>query len=169
MAVIKDIDLWYNYVESVDKKASNRGKVINPREPLPTKRNKESSRFFQKGAESVLVSIDDSRVIHHTLDVIKLNRRERRNFAGEAVLDLHGSDRNIFPHLTAFCLGCIENKLRNVIIISGKGEGVLKNAVLEWLLSNISLVVGFFEIKDTKGESGAFGVRLRIRCMIPDG
>jgi DNA-nicking Smr family endonuclease len=49
------------------------------------------------------------------------------------------------------------------VIIIGKGEGILKSAVSEWLLSNANIVIGLFEIRDMAGESGAFGVKLRSK------
>jgi DNA-nicking Smr family endonuclease len=63
--------------------------------------------------------------------------------------------------LEAFCAKCILLGLRNVVITTGKGGGVVKNATLTWLKSNPKYVVGFFEIMDARGESGAIGVHLR--------
>ncbi|MDR2458809.1 MAG: Smr/MutS family protein [Holosporales bacterium] len=46
--------------------------------------------------------------------------------------------------------------------MTGKGRGVVKQAACEWLENNLELVAGFFEIKDSSGGSGAYGVYLRV-------
>ncbi|MDR1289393.1 MAG: Smr/MutS family protein [Holosporales bacterium] len=160
MAIIKDIDVWREYTKTVKKLASDEVVVPN-RRPIQPKVRRSVDRFIQGYLESStgLSSGQDMAPAH--LRVLKLSRKERRNFEEEATIDLHGCNRNISSLLMIFCLECIEKKLRNIVIISGKGEGILKNAVSEWLLSTPDIVIGYFEIRDESGSSGAFGVKLR--------
>jgi DNA-nicking Smr family endonuclease len=51
--------------------------------------------------------------------------------------------------------------MKYVTIITGKGSGTVKQSTIHWLRSNPGFVVGFFEITDAAGESGAVGVVLR--------
>ncbi|MDR1034324.1 MAG: Smr/MutS family protein [Holosporales bacterium] len=163
MAVIKDIDLWHEYVESVEKLGTN-NRIVNAKASMSSNMERDVSHFVPEYARTVGASIGENSA-YSSLYVVKLNRRERRNFVKEAAIDLHGFSRDISTVLANFCLECIEKKIKNIVIISGKGEGILKRAVLDWLLSNIHFVIGFFEIRDTSGESGAFGVKLRTRTV----
>jgi DNA-nicking Smr family endonuclease len=159
MAVIKDIDLWHEYSKSV-KKLDTDERVVMPRGSASTERERNGARIGWEYAMQMETLTPDHD--HQTsFQVIKLNRRERKNFVGEATIDLHGLSRNISPILIDFCLKCLERNVKNIVIISGKGEGILKNAVLEWLIANSAIVIGFFEIRDASGGSGSFGVRLR--------
>ncbi|MDR1476261.1 MAG: Smr/MutS family protein [Holosporales bacterium] len=161
MASTKDIDLWHEYAKSVEK-LKNKDKVATHQEYRPFVR-KENYKSVAEQRYIALKEAPYEKASRSTLRVVKLTKSERRNFSEEAVIDLHGFSRDVATNLTNFCLKCIERKVKNVVMISGKGEGVLKNAVLEWLIANPELVVGFFEIKDAVGGSGAFGVRLRSR------
>lgn len=161
MATIKDIDLWHEYAKSV-KKLDTDELVVTPRMPMPPKVERDGERLIQDYT-AALETLPAENGRQPSFRVVKLSRRERKNFMIEATIDIHGSNRNVSPILMDFCLKCIERKVKNIVIISGKGEGVLKNAVAEWLIAHAPIVIGFFEISDASGGSGAFGVRLRSK------
>ena len=93
--------------------------------------------------------------------VERLTRTEIKRFQPECAIDLHGYTREIDETLEKFCSKCILKGIREIIIITGKGEGIVKSATLCWIKSHPEFVIGFYEIKDLKMESGSFGVRLR--------
>jgi DNA-nicking Smr family endonuclease len=94
--------------------------------------------------------------------VFLMPRREKRKFSEEARLDLHGATKEKAEQiLPIFCKKCILSKIRNVVIITGKGDGIIKQTTHNWLTSSPLYVVNFHPITDTRGESGAYAVRLR--------
>ena len=95
------------------------------------------------------------------LSVNQLSCSERRKFKSQGEIDLHGYTRDIDRTLAIFCAESILHNVNNVTIISGKGRGIVKSATEVWLRSHPEFVIAFFEIKDSLGESGAFGVKLR--------
>jgi DNA-nicking Smr family endonuclease len=97
-----------------------------------------------------------------TYKIKQLNRSEKRKFSSEATMDLHGCNTVTLAHtLESFCAKCITNGTKQVTIITGKGNGTIKQATLQWLLKNPNFIIGFFEIMDSICESGSFGVLLR--------
>jgi DNA-nicking Smr family endonuclease len=169
MAIIEDIDLWLEYSKSVKKLDKSRLQIgANSINTLRIKKVKvigDGSSYLS--ITNSLQPQTKSAGNFHSFQVDKLNKIERRNFKGEASIDLHGYRREEFPVIIeSFCLKCVIHKIKNVIIITGKGEGILKKAVDDWLISNPNLIIGFFEIRDSSGGSGAFGVRLRTRSIL---
>ena len=52
----------------------------------------------------------------------------------EAVLDLHGMTRDVaFESLYGFILSCASKQKKCLLVITGKGSGVLKNSLPQWL------------------------------------
>jgi DNA-nicking Smr family endonuclease len=156
--VKSDLEIWIEYTKSIER-------LKKP--DIYTKR--QTPQYIEKpkvnnndNYDLALSCITDKRK-NTNLSVSMLNKLERRKFRSEATIDLHGYTRNITPTLENFCLKCIVNNIKNIAIISGKGGGILKEAVENWLNSNPHMILGFFEIKDSLGQSGAFGVRLRSK------
>jgi DNA-nicking Smr family endonuclease len=148
-----DFDIWYAYRKSVkkfDKKNTVRtGLGVSDPDCCHVKVAKVRIRESCEGKGV-------------GLQVGTLNRVERRRFRCEASLDLHGCSRDVSRKLDVFCLECIGYRMRSAIIITGKGEGILKEAVRSWINVNPSIVSGFFEIIDSSGGSGSFGVKLKL-------
>ena len=84
-----------------------------------------------------------------------------KKFIPKRTIDLHGYTRQIDETLATFFAKSILNGIYDVLVITGKGQGIVKSATESWLRSHPEFVTGFFRIKDVMGESGAFGVRLR--------
>lgn len=79
----------------------------------------------------------------------------------EAILDLHGM--TVFAAedaLQEFLLMCQHEELRYVLIIHGKGTGILKNAVNNWLREYPD-TLAFCSAKPKDGGSGALYLLLR--------
>ncbi|MDR0695330.1 MAG: Smr/MutS family protein, partial [Holosporales bacterium] len=95
-------------------------------------------------------------------EVVTLSRADKRKFRSEDTIDLHGHSRDVDRSLKVFCSRCIYNGVRCATVITGKGSGTVKQATLHWLRRNPGFIVGFFEITDSAGESGAIGVILRF-------
>jgi DNA-nicking Smr family endonuclease len=144
-----DFDAWYEYRKSVrelDKKTAprtnNQGK-IDPRKIAKNKRVIDRSYCSRQQA-------------------VLLSRIEQRRFKSESCLDLHGHNRNTMD-LEEFCINCIERGMKNITIITGKGEGILRKAVYNWIQDNPHMISGFFEIRDKSGGVGSFGIRLKSK------
>ena len=153
-----DIDIWLDYVKGVEKlsKPNTVAKFQAQRYIAPKGAMKKKNEF-----SDITAYFENKRKNHFETSI--LNKKERKKFRSEALIDLHGYTREIDQVLENFCFKCIINNVRSVMIISGKGTGIVKAAVRLWLENNPHIVSGFFEIKDSLGESGSFGVRLRQR------
>lgn len=157
MSDIKDIDLWKEYTKTVEKiENSNREipALVNVKQSIKSHNLRRNNKI-----DSAIFEFDRKNFSH--LSVIQLNKQERKKFRGEATIDLHGYTREINRVLERFCSRCLVTNVRNVVIITGKGEGIVKEAVRTWILNNPKFTIGYFEIKDSAGGSGAFGIRLR--------
>ncbi|MDR0630578.1 MAG: Smr/MutS family protein [Holosporales bacterium] len=146
---LQDLDIWYEFIKSV-KKLSR--KKIHPVHP-------NIKRLIKNHPIEIIETFNSD------LKVVYLSKNERRNFRSEASIDLHGHNRDISEILKVFCLDCIERKIKNVIVITGKGESIIKRAVLQWIESNSTIIVGFFEIMDRRGGSGSVGIKLRLKLF----
>ena len=146
-----DLDIWKDFIKSVKK--LDRSNVVARDAPKPRiKTNPERNK---------LISFIDNRKSMKHIAVRILTRSEIKKFHSQNVIDLHGYTREVDDTLETFCSKCILNGIREITIITGKGDGVVKAATSLWLKSHPELVIGFFAIKDSRMESGAFGVRLR--------
>ena len=95
------------------------------------------------------------------IGIQKLSRSEIKKISYSASIDLHGKTREIDEILKNFCATCILKNKNEVIIITGKGTGILKTTTETWLKNHPEFIIGFFPIKDSKREVGSFGVKLR--------
>ncbi len=71
---------------------------------------------------------------------------------------MNGNLNNI---LETFFSKCMLYELKYVIVITGKGKGILKNSVILWIKQNNQFVSEYFEIKDFRNECGSLGIHLR--------
>lgn len=153
-----DREIWLEYTKSV-KKLKNKNIVAKCNKKICCfPRSVYISSVKQKTDinSGVVVSSGTAPVIQ------QMNRKEQRKFREDAVIDLHGFTRGkIFRTLQMFCAKCISVNLRNIIVITGKGSGVVKKETLDWIFSDSSYVLSFFPIYDSKKEVGAFALRLR--------
>ena len=149
---IKDSDLWKEYSKNIEK-------IKNP--------NKISfNDYTELPVERIVKKIDKNwtlPVVSKNAVVSLMNRKEKRKFRSEYTIDLHGHTRHIESVMENFCLKCINENIKNITVITGKGEGIVKSSAMNWLNNSVQYVVCFSEIKDSKGESGAFAVKLRSK------
>ncbi|MDR0640749.1 MAG: Smr/MutS family protein [Holosporales bacterium] len=158
MSKIEDLSLWHDYKKSVKK--LDKSDVVPRYYITPTRPKKTTEHGFDH--DKIIDNFLQKKSPNAVFQVVKLNRSERRKFGAEATIDLHGYTREISVIMRQFCLNCIVNKIKDIVVISGKGEGIIKQALVEWILTNPLIVVGYFEIKDAKGGIGSYGLRLRI-------
>lgn len=143
-------DVWNDFIKTVKK--SDRSNVFVP------------DIQFQKPnihKVDVVTAVLNSRVSRQHISVAPMNRAEIKNFKPKKSIDLHGYTREIDGTLATFCAKAILAGIYEVVLITGKGHGIVKSATKFWLKSHPELVISFFEVKDSMGESGAFGVKLR--------
>lgn len=89
-----------------------------------------------------------------------LRKLKRGSFPIEAELDLHGmTSSEARSGLLAFLEAC--RGMRTIRIIHGKGQGILKTAIRNWLVQ-IPEVLAFAEAKPGDGGSGAVLVLLKV-------
>ena len=147
-----DYSLWKDFIKTVRK--SERSNVLMPE--LPKKFAKVAIRKVD-----CVISVLNARVPRRHLQVALLSKAEIKKFIPKQKIDLHGHTRQIDEILAKFCAKCILNDVYDILVITGKGQGIVKSATELWLRSHPEFIAGFFRIKDTMGESGSFGVRLR--------
>jgi DNA-nicking Smr family endonuclease len=94
--------------------------------------------------------------------VPELTARSAKKLTPEARIDLHGATTaQAQSRLTDFITHCQTQGKRTVLIITGKGEGVLRSWFREWLAHNHASLVGYKRAPDALGGDGAFMVQLR--------
>lgn len=96
-----------------------------------------------------------------------LRKFRRGQYNVEAILDMHGMRAlEAKEALNEFILHCLDNNIRHVIIIHGKGRGdtkpVLKNKLNQWL-RQIEYVLAFVSATQQDGYTGAVYVLLKGR------
>jgi DNA-nicking Smr family endonuclease len=147
---LTDLDLWKEYTKSVSRIKNNN--VVR----RSSNKDAKETPIAYKPLE---VDIQD---FPRKAQVLLMSRGERRKFFEEARLDLHGSTQERASQiLPSFCKRCILLEIRNVVIITGKGDGIIRQTTHDWLASSPLYVVNFHPIRDSRGESGAYAVRLR--------
>ncbi len=151
-----DLDIWLEFAKDIKKLDQSHERYVYL--PISPPRSTMSRRKY-KNNELIALKNNISPMGHVSVEI--LPRAETKKFRAQRTIDLHGYTREIDKTLENFCAGCIVDRIREVLIITGKGQGIVKTATQQWLRSHPEFVIGFFEVKDSVGESGAFGVRLR--------
>ncbi len=151
-----DLDIWREFAQDLKKlDKSHERYVYLPASPprSPTSRRKYNNN------ELIALKNNISPMGHVSVEI--LPRAAIKKFRAQRSIDLHGYTREIDKTLENFCARCIVDGIREVFIITGKGQGIVKTATQQWVRSHPEFVIGFFEVRDSVGESGAYGVRLR--------
>ena len=144
---------WEEYKKSVIPKRHDKlfERIIeNPR--IIT--NREVTKLART---QVLISNLDNKIYQTNI----ANRKMQKHFKSEASIDLHYINGDLSNILETFCAKCILYGFHYATIITGKGKGIMKNAVILWLQQNSQFVSEYFEIKDMKQECGSLGIHLR--------
>ena len=147
-----DFDAWRAYVKGVKKLECGRESICFER---------GIRKSIGEYKQDVLEIFFHERQKKNCITVKKTASSDIRKFKSQGTIDLHGHTRNIDHTLAIFCAKSILHKINSVTIITGKGRGIVKSATEDWLRAHPEFVISFFEIRDSLGESGAFGVKLR--------
>ena len=140
-------DLWEEFVKSVEKIKHDKMTRLNS--------------ILEK---KIFINIEKPEIVipKRLVDVIPMPKKDQRNFIGKARLDLHGCTVDkLCNRLTKFCISCIQENIQNIVIITGKGSYILHGKTKEWLEYASDYVVSFAAVKDIRGQSGQFIVKLR--------
>lgn len=164
----EDTALWENETKSIK----------------PIRREKQADQASKVKSHSKVKknnTVQNDSVLHHIktnatsvkkeMDLKSAQKLKTGNFKIERRLDLHGLTREAaYDALTSFLINCNKNKIRTVLIITGKGakdplhagDGVLKKSVPIWLSTPpLNFFVIRYELAKPKdGGSGALYVRL---------
>lgn len=147
-------DIWRDFIKTVKK--LDRSNVMARKTPLQS----QSLRIHKIDEVAAVLSSRKSR-LH--LEIAPMSRSEIKKFKSRKSIDLHGYTCDISETLATFCARCILDGIYEVVVITGKGRGIVRSATEYWLKSHPEFVTRFFPIQDSRGESGSFGVRLRKR------
>ena len=140
----------------------------------PNKNNK----LFEKQLENprIIKNRESTRLIKNQEFLSNLNnknykttpadRKFQKSFKSQASIDLHYIKEDLNNVLSRFFSKCILYELHYVTVVTGKGKGILRNSVILWLKNNSQFVSEYFEIKDSRKESGALGIHLRTLSRI---
>jgi len=173
----QDRKIWQDYV-------SDEGLVLGD-ENFEALLNEESSVVEEKIDAEMRVDLEDDikpRSNNESVAPAQLDRRTEEKLRKgkmtiEARLDLHGLNRTeAHQRLVRFLMACYEEKLRCVLVITGKGKskstsddwltpskGVLKENAPLWLKDSTlnKIVLKFFNAQPKDGGSGALYVYLK--------
>ena len=89
-----------------------------------------------------------------------------RKIITNATLDLHGLNvEKAKVAFLSFLDTCWKYKYSYVLIVTGKGKGIIKNAFIDWLKEDeiFPLIVGYSNAHRLQGGEGAFVLHLRKR------
>ena len=154
MSFLGDFGLWKSYSRALEK--LDRSNIATPSRANPPK------RIPNPALNDRISFVSNRKSFRHT-EVSSVARSTRKHFLPTNTIDLHGYTRDIDFALENFCADNILKNRREVIVITGKGRGIVKGATVNWLKNHPEFVIGFFEIRDSRGGSGSFGVRLRAK------
>lgn len=93
---------------------------------------------------------------------------KRQSLRIEAALDLHGYSREFaYKKLSVFLEQAHAQNKRCLLIITGKGSGILKEAVLSWIIQGpcSSYISSYKQAPQNLGGSGALIVLLKKRLF----
>lgn len=151
---------------------SNKHRTL-PAVPVPRKQTFDIiNSDDDTSSASALVSLepgDDWSFARPGVSHQTLKRLRRGYWPIQANLDLHGFTRDVAQQeLAIFLTECIEQQLRCIRVIHGKGlsspnrDSVLKKQVGYWLAQHPN-VMAFYQAKPSDGGSGAVLVLLQIK------
>lgn len=129
-------------------------------------------RELKKASDSNSKSAKPQRIAAKNLDIDLNPQLDKRTFERlrkgkiliERRIDLHGfSQAQAHEALKKFILDCYKDGIRHVLVITGKGQGILKARTREWLSERDmkSFVLKYVTAQQKDGGDGALYVYLR--------
>ena len=140
-----DKKVWENYVSNLEKS------ILFPKNDILMNTNRNNIRFVLKKNKSFNRS----------------KNSKKNKFEPNISLDLHGySLYSAKSSLQKFVSNCYEKNIRNILIITGKGQnnnGALKEEVPKWLTDKFfnKLIVSFCIAPSHLGGEGALLIRIK--------
>jgi DNA-nicking Smr family endonuclease len=155
--------LWDTVIETVTPLVSAPKKVRLVKSPSPLK--KEESAPLSKTAPQVRntrgqlpVTEPESKLSPHHARQITRGKEKLRT------IDLHGFTRErAYQALTQYVENCQRKNHRYLLVITGKGHGIIRSSVQSWLRDGnlSSMILSFSTARPEHGGEGAFYVILR--------
>lgn len=147
-----DLSVWNDFIKK-EFRVENKDASLSNAELNDDNR----SQIFKKKKKLPLPGLLTKRTI---------KKLATRKIKTNATLDLHGL--NIEKARVAFLSfldTCWKYKYSYVLIITGKGKGIIKNALIGWLREDeiFPLIVGYSNAHRLQGGEGAFVLHLRKR------
>ena len=146
--------LWNKYICSVSQ-IDNSNKYVSPLCELKYSVKRSELGFLRQQQQLI------NSVSYEERDLIPFSRKQKKRFKSEARLDLHDVSDDIDIILSKFCTSCIIRNIKYITIITGKGQGILREKVTQWLRVHTQFVSEYFEITDSANACGSLGVHLR--------
>ena len=147
-----DLSVWNEFINN-EFEVENKDTFIN--DNYLNKSSREASFKKKKGLPPP-----------GTLTKKILKKLATKKIETSATLDLHGLNiEDAKVSFLSFLDTCWKYKYSYVLIITGKGKGILKNAFIEWLKEDeiFPLIIGYSIAHRLQGGDGAFVLHLRKR------
>ena len=147
-----DLSVWNEFINN-EFEVENKDTFIN--DNYLNKSNREVSFKKKKGLPPP-----------GTLTKKIVKKLATKKIETSATLDLHGLNiEDAKVSFLSFLDTCWKYKYSYVLIITGKGKGILKNAFIEWLKEDeiFPLIIGYSIAHRLQGGDGAFVLHLRKR------
>jgi DNA-nicking Smr family endonuclease len=166
---LQDLNIFHSAVKGVKRIRTDKIPLLPPHaQPIKKARKKETESHAidlneiidlpTVGSEEK-ISFNQPGISHKTLRNLR-----KGQYNVEAVLDLHGMTINdAKTAVNKFLRQCINDNIRVVLIIHGKGRGkqpILKNKLNHWL-RGLTAVLAFCSASSSHGSRGAMYVLLR--------
>lgn len=172
----EDIAAFQEAVKGTKPLIQKKIRISPPRAQQPVKKKAHhTTSTFEEETETIYLSDTDRLDPVHSEEAIEykqdgiankiLRKLRKGQYNVEAKLDLHGmSIEKARIEVTRFLLACLQDKIRVVLIIHGKGHRnqapILKNKLNHWL-REINIVLAFCSAAPKDGNRGATYVLLK--------
>ena len=147
-----DLSVWNEFINN-EFEVENKDTFIN-------------DNYLNKSSREVSFKKKKSLPPPGTLTKKIVKKLATKKIETSATLDLHGLNiEDARVSFLSFLDTCWKYKYSYVLIITGKGKGILKNAFIEWLKEDeiFPLIIGYSIAHRLQGGDGAFVLHLRKR------
>lgn len=147
-----DLSVWNEFINN-EFEVENKDTFIN-------------DNYLNKSSREVSFKKKKGLPLPGTLTKKIVKKLATKKIETSATLDLHGLNiEDAKVSFLSFLDTCWKYKYTYVLIITGKGKGILKNAFIEWLKEDeiFPLIIGYSIAHRLQGGDGAFVLHLRKR------
>ncbi|MEC8797752.1 MAG: Smr/MutS family protein [Pseudomonadota bacterium] len=147
-----DLSVWNEFINN-EFEVENKDTFIN-------------DNYLNKSSREVSFKKKKGLPLPGTLTKKIVKKLATKKIETSATLDLHGLNiEDAKVSFLSFLDTCWKYKYSYVLIITGKGKGILKNAFIEWLKEDeiFPLIIGYSIAHRLQGGDGAFVLHLRKR------